>query len=380
MRRSSKRISKKTTTRIDNTISDLSIESRINPPSIHDKLLISFSAVENPLADSPTTQISLNKNSKRTNTKRTTASSPLSSNQTSNPKTTPNSSKKSKSCVKEMMSMDAKRTSEQIGLKRKIIENPETPEKSLESIVVKTPRMSEDNMVSGNFVISPALQQLVRNKALLERHPRRDEISDILSTNSQKAMWDYTIKNTEYKLNQMLQRIRRKIVYIVSYRKHQLENSWVGVDGVFNKYITMHPERPIYSCKSMLKLIRWCRYFDREYKPIDNRAYSLQKRPGQETKPNIQNQLQIIPKLKSSATTDKCFICHDDDMCELDGGVAYCQQCLFRKYLFLYGANLMCWTCENPLVQNSYERWSGNNWCKRCLTMYCFQSKLVVIG
>jgi len=367
MRRSSKRTSKKTT-QIDETISDLSIESRINPPTIHEKLLISFSAVENPLADSPTTK----KSSKKTNSKRTTNSSTPSSNSTSS---------RSKLCLLKTMTLQT--TSKQTGLKRKItanLETPETSEKTLEPITVKTPRMSENNVVTGSFVISPALQQLVQNKALLERHPRRDEISDILSTDSQKAMWDYTIKNTEYKLNQMLQRIRRKIVYIVSYRKHQLENSWVGVDGVFNKYITMHPERPIYSCKSMLKLIRWCRYFDREYKPIDDRAYSLNKRPGLENTPNLQNQLQIIPKLESSATTDKCFICHDDDMCELDGGVAYCQQCLFRKYLFLYGANLMCWTCENPLVQNSYERWSGKNWCKRCLTMYCFQSRLVVIG
>lgn len=371
MRRSSKRPTRKNTTQIDNTISDLSIESRINQPSIHEKLLISFSAVEQPHLDSPKKQIVLNKNSKRTNSKRTTtSSSPLSSNQTSNPTTTTNSSKDSK---------DAKLGSKKSGLKRKIITENEVLEKSLKPIAVKTPRMTENEMVSGNFMISPALQHLVQNKALLERHPRRDEISDILSTNSQKAMWDYTIKNTEYKLNQMLQRIRRKIVYIVSYRKHQLENSWVGVDGIFNKYITMHPERPIYSCKSMLKLIRWCRYFDREYKAIDNRAYSRPKRPGEENKPNTQNQLQLIPKLKSCATTDKCFICHDDDMCELDGGVAYCQQCLFRKYLFLYGANLICWTCENPLDQNSYERWSGNNWCKRCLTNYCFQSGLVVI-
>lgn len=42
----------------------------------------------------------------------------------------------------------------------------------------------------------------------------------------------------------------------------------VNLDASFNKYTTIHPDRPMYSAKSMLKLIRWCRFFEREYKPI----------------------------------------------------------------------------------------------------------------
>jgi len=66
----------------------------------------------------------------------------------------------------------------------------------------------------------------------------------------------------------MGQRIRRKLIYKVSYRRHQLKTRQVNLDASFNKYTTLHPDRPMYSALSMLKLIRWCRFFEREHKPI----------------------------------------------------------------------------------------------------------------
>merc|ERR1719428_651017 len=78
----------------------------------------------------------------------------------------------------------------------------------------------------------------------------------------------YNCLSIKTKLEQTLQRIRRKLVYIVSYRRHQLRTRQVNLDASFNKYTTLHPDRPMYSAKSMLKLIRWCRFFEREYKPI----------------------------------------------------------------------------------------------------------------
>merc|ERR1712038_1349667 len=79
---------------------------------------------------------------------------------------------------------------------------------------------------------------------------------------------EYNCLSIKSKLEQTLQRIRRKLVYIVSYRRHQLMNRLVNLDADFNKYKTLHPDRPMYSAKSMLKLTRWCRFFQREYKPI----------------------------------------------------------------------------------------------------------------
>lgn len=246
-------------------------------------------------------------------------------------------------------------------------------DKALEPILVKTPRMPNGpETINAELIISPALNRLVRDEQYFNKHPRRDEISDILTTNDTRAIYNYNIKNTQLKLDQMLQRIRRKIVYIVSYRKHQLENDWVSTDGVFNKYITMHPDRPLYSCKSMLKLIRWCRYFEREYKPIDSRLIDRKistKKILEATKSELQTK-----KLK------KCFICHvsnASEPCELDSGILYCQSCLFRKYLFLRGANLVCYNCESNLTKDNFERWSNKNWCKRCLTSHCYESKLI---
>merc|ERR1711976_483381 len=89
-----------------------------------------------------------------------------------------------------------------------------------------------------------------------------------MNTDSQTALIRYISLAVKSKLEQTVQRIRRKLVYIVSYRRHQLLNRQVGLDASFNKYHNSHPDRPIYSAKSMLKLIRWCRFFEREYKPI----------------------------------------------------------------------------------------------------------------
>ena len=132
-----------------------------------------------------------------------------------------------------------------------------------------------------------------------------------------------------------------------------------------------------YSCKSMLKLIRWCRYFGREYKPIKN---TLRLKTLIPTEPSTYNQKALLPVASKTNTADKCFICHDSsDGCELDGKVAYCQNCLYRKYLFLYGGSLVCWKCESGLDKNNYSRWNEKNWCQRCLMQQCIDSRIVVL-
>lgn len=102
----------------------------------------------------------------------------------------------------------------------------------------------------------------------LEADRACQEIFKISHCDDKKALMEYNCLSIKSKLEQTLQRIRRKLVYIVSYRRHQLMNRLVNLDADFNKYKTLHPDRPMYSAKSMLKLTRWCRFFQREYKPI----------------------------------------------------------------------------------------------------------------
>ena len=144
------------------------------------------------------------------------------------------------------------RSTRQAAVKRKVEEIKENIKDNRlpAPIVVKTPRMESPQVFSGQELdLSPQFRSLVHNEGAFNNHPRKDEIDSILNTDDKYALHEYTARNVELKLNKMLQRIRRKVVYIVSYRKHQLENQWVSIDAVFNKYYTLHPERPIYSKK-----------------------------------------------------------------------------------------------------------------------------------
>lgn len=83
-----------------------------------------------------------------------------------------------------------------------------------------------------------------------------------------------------------------------------MEEKWVPTDAVFNKYfkIPFHPERPLFSARSMLKLIRWVRFFHREdcWKPIKEppakKARSLT---------DVKENLEIC-----LAATDKTRLCY----------------------------------------------------------------------
>jgi len=122
---------------------------------------------------------------------------------------------------------------------------------------------------TGNGVELPAqYQRIVTDGYSLEGDKAKNEISKIVDCDDQKALMKYICLSFKSKLESTIQRIRRKLIYIVSYRRHQLSTRQVGLDASFNKYTTVHPDRPMYSAKSMLKLIRWCRFFEREYKPI----------------------------------------------------------------------------------------------------------------
>merc|ERR1712071_335512 len=70
------------------------------------------------------------------------------------------------------------------------------------------------------------------------------------------------------KLEQTIQRIRRKLVYIVSRRRHDVRTGVVNIDPIFNRYTTSHPDRPMYSALNMMILIDWAHHFVLEYKPI----------------------------------------------------------------------------------------------------------------
>ena len=122
---------------------------------------------------------------------------------------------------------------------------------------------------TGNGVELPAqYQRIITDQFSLEGDKAKHEISKVIDCDDQKALMEYICLSLKSKLESTIQRIRRKLIYIVSYRRHQLRTRQVGLDASFNKYTTVHPDRPMYSAKSMLKLIRWCRFFEREYKPI----------------------------------------------------------------------------------------------------------------
>ena len=122
---------------------------------------------------------------------------------------------------------------------------------------------------TGSGVSLPAqYQRIVTDSYSLENDKAKFEIAEITQCDAKKALMQYICFGFKSKLEQTIQRIRRKLIYIVSYRRHQLRTRQVNLDASFNKYTTIHPDRPMYSAKSMLKLIRWCRFFEREYKPI----------------------------------------------------------------------------------------------------------------
>ena len=84
--------------------------------------------------------------------------------------------------------------------------------------------------------LSPAMLHILNDPRKLAKHPKREEVFGILECDDENQILKYVAENMLLKLERTLQRIRRKIIYIVSYRKHQLENNWVATDGVFNKY------------------------------------------------------------------------------------------------------------------------------------------------
>merc|ERR1712014_43014 len=100
-------------------------------------------------------------------------------------------------------------------------------------------------------------QRIITDGPSLEADKACQEIAEIAFCDDKKALMIYITLAIKAKLDQTLQRIRRKLVYIVSYRRHQLKTRQVNLDASFNKYTTIHPDRPMYSAKSMLKLIRW---------------------------------------------------------------------------------------------------------------------------
>lgn len=169
----------------------------------------------------------------------------------------------------------------------------------------------------------------------------------------------------------------------------------------------------------MLKLLRWCRYFEREYFPlnIENSRYvsfdsvkreisksglklgilpseiklSVKTQENDEngdktshskkTSPVTQIRLSETGNIKQSHNNwvDSCFICRCKDFCEIEDGILFCQNCLYRKCLFLRGASLECCECEIGLNEINFEFWQGKAWCRNCTWRKCMERKLVFL-
>jgi len=230
------------------------------------------------------------------------------------------------------------------------------------------------------------------------RNPRLSLYKTILETDDEKALNQNIIEGIEYRLEKLLQRIRRKIIYIVGYRAFQVEQEWVPVEGVYNKYVTTKKSvDPQYSARSMLKLIRWCRHFDRVYnsKVQKNEEFSTkmlanlkeERQADHEFCKNdsekrvvsfFENQSRNEGSLKSPKSSECCYVCKIDDFCVQEGGVSFCQECLWRKEHFIQGYTLQCNKCECKLESDNFEFWMGKNWCKTCLFWTCVNSGMIV--
>ena len=106
-----------------------------------------------------------------------------------------------------------------------------------------------------------------------------------------------------------------------------------------------------------------------ESKPSETRSTSVAS-----TK-KIHHQNPISP----NHSVQTCYICHCRDFCETDSGLSYCQNCLYRKCLFLKGANLECNQCEVGLTEINFEFWIGKTWCKNCIWRKFMNGNLVSI-
>merc|ERR1711981_258473 len=215
-----------------------------------------------------------------------------------------------------------------------------------------------------------ALQQSVDNvKPYIQNRPFLcDELEKILDSTDEPALRKYIADQIRFRLATVVQRIRRKIVYIVSYRKFQIVKEWVPIDSIENKYYNPDPDQgPTWSARSFLKLLRWCRFFLRD----------LNFRPYLKTKlkpPSIENYNKLLEQLRTSNYPRLCWICGIDEHCQMSAEmIPFCQQCVYRKQLFLYGNTLACCECNCDLGPGNFEFWTDRNWCQACLWGTCLE-------
>jgi len=191
--------------------------------------------------------------------------------------------------------------------------------------------------------------------------------------NTEHNGYDPDIENIEKTIRLSVTRIKRRIIHIIAFRQMQLQNNLVSISGTFNKYNTLpKAKHPHISCRNMLKLIRWCRYFDRTVIP-NVEEHILICEP---------NDLLCIPRpsrqmLKESQEQKRCYICKTAEYTVAEDQIQFCQLCLYRKYKFLYGSMLECHVCKEQLFQDNFEWWEGDHWCKKCLWKHGFDTGLV---
>ena len=186
--------------------------------------------------------------------------------------------------------------------------------------------------------------------------------------------FDEDIERIERNIRDLSVRIKRKIIHIMSFRQWQLKENFVPIAGVFNKYNTGNQPIPHISCRNMLKLIRWVRYFDRTVIPqtIEPRLICSVEDLVTIPRPTVEL-LQESQKIKSQA----CYVCRSTNFTIIEEGINFCQNCLFRKEIFLYGETLHCHLCDVFLLPSNFERWENLNWCQACLWKHCFETGLV---
>lgn len=175
--------------------------------------------------------------------------------------------------------------------------------------------------------------------------------------------YDSDIANIEKQLKVTITRIKRRIIHIIAFRQMQLQNNLVSISGTYNKYNTSPKQlAPHISCRNMLKLIRWCRYFDRTVVPHVQPTRLICK----------PDSLSCIPmptkvQIELSRQRKSCYICQTTDYIVEEDRTSFCQLCLYRKHKFLYGSMLECHKCKVQLQQSNFEWWNGQTWCNSCL-------------
>lgn len=224
---------------------------------------------------------------------------------------------------------------------------------------IRSYSMFDIHMIEDNIIDLDDLDQPL----VLDLETLYGDINSEKVHNTEHNGYDSDIANIEKQLKVTVTRIKRRIIHIIAFRQMQLQNNLVSISGTYNKYNTPPKQlTPHISCRNMLKLIRWCRYFDRTVIPHVQSTRLI-------CKPDSLRYIPIPTKgqLELSRQRKRCYICRTTDYIVEEDITSFCQLCLYRKYKFLYGSMLECHKCKVELHQSNFEWWKDQTWCNGCL-------------